>query len=270
MIRRSATAFASALMNLGACVGMTASSGGAPAPPSNPAVVMVELFTSEGCSSCPPADDLLTGIVRQPPVDGVEVIALSEHVDYWDDLGWRDRFSSRAMTSRQSDYNARVFRGSSIYTPQLVVDGQFQCIGSESGAARQALAKATRLPKATVAVTATQESARDVGVRLKVDVPADVTIRGDADVVVAVTEDRLVTSVHAGENKGRTLNHNAVVRFLDVVGALKPDERTFTATTKVPLAPQWKPENLRIVSFIQERRSMKVLGAGTTRIGLAR
>ena len=97
-------------------------------------MVVVELFTSEGCSSCPPADDVLSQLAHRQPVPGVEVLALGEHVDYWDRLGWRDPFSSPAFSSRQSTYDARVFHASQVYTPQLVIDGRLERVGSNARA----------------------------------------------------------------------------------------------------------------------------------------
>src|SRR5262245_52837901 len=93
-------------------------------------VVVAELFTSEGCSSCPPADALLQQISSSSPVDGVQVLGLEEHVDYWDRLGWRDPFSSATFSNRQAEYAARSFRVGQIYTPQLIVDGDFESVGS--------------------------------------------------------------------------------------------------------------------------------------------
>src|SRR3954452_9345022 len=102
--------------------------------------VVVELFTSEGCSDCPPADTLLEKLIAAPPVGGVEIIGLGEHVDYWDRLGWKDRFSSAAAASRQQLYQTR-FATESIYTPQMVVDGRTEFVGSDAGAARKAIEK---------------------------------------------------------------------------------------------------------------------------------
>src|SRR5262245_55634142 len=101
-----------------------------PSQPS-PTPVIVELFTSEGCMDCPPADTILARLVAEQSVAGAEVIGLGEHVDYWDQLGWKDRFASAALTSRQQAYGAR-FNIDSVYTPQMIVDGRAQLVGSDS------------------------------------------------------------------------------------------------------------------------------------------
>src|SRR5213083_200276 len=127
--------------------------------------VIVELFTSEGCSSCPPADDVLTRLVTTQPVPGAEIIALGEHVDYWDRLGWKDRFSSAALTGRQQGYQTR-FNTDSIYTPQMIVDGRAQFVGSDAAAARKAIARTLSGAHGVVAVAiddrATQSPAPQV------------------------------------------------------------------------------------------------------------
>ena len=111
---------------------------------SGPTPVILELFTSEGCSDCPPADTLLETLIATQPVPGVEIIGLGQHVDYWDRLGWKDRFSSAALTNRQQLYQTR-FNTESIYTPQMVVDGRAEFVGSDAGAARRALEKYARV-----------------------------------------------------------------------------------------------------------------------------
>ena len=115
---------------------------GRPAPSrvEGPIPVIVELFTSEGCSDCPPADTLLDTLIATQPIAGAQIIGLGQHVDYWDRLGWRDRFSSAALTSRQQVYQTR-FRTESIYTPQMVVDGRAEFVGSDGNAARKAIEK---------------------------------------------------------------------------------------------------------------------------------
>ena len=117
---------------LGLAMSLLAPATSPGSPP--PAVVIAELFTSEGCSSCPPADTLLRQFAEAQPFDGAQLIALEEHVDYWDRLGWRDPFSSAQFTTRQTEYSDRVFRTTGIYTPQLVVDGVRECVGSDRSA----------------------------------------------------------------------------------------------------------------------------------------
>jgi hypothetical protein len=237
-------------------------------PESTPrTTVVAELFTSEGCSSCPPADDVLSQLTRRQPVPGVEVLALGEHVDYWDRLGWRDAFSSAAFTRRQSEYEARVFPTSSVYTPQLVVDGQLERVGSDLNAVQRAIKQASQAPKATVAVSVAHSTDPNLRVEVHVDVPPDLVFRDTADVFVAVTEDNLVTDVRRGENRGRTLKHSAVVRSLTTVGAMRASEHTFSTTASVPWASDWKSPNVRVISFLQERQSRRIMGAGSTTIG---
>jgi hypothetical protein len=230
-------------------------------------IVVAELFTSEGCSSCPPADDVLSQLLCRQPIRGVEVLALGEHVDYWDRLGWRDPFSSAAFTTRQSEYEAQVFHTKNIYTPQLVVDGQLERVGSDLDAVQRAIRRAAQAPKAAIAVAVSQETDAKLRVDVHVDVPPELVIHDTADVLVAVTEDHLVTDVRRGENRGRTLTLSAVVRRLTTVGALRAQEHTFSTTASVPWAPDWNSANVRVISILQERQSRRVVGAGSGTIG---
>ncbi len=240
--------------------------GGGPVP-ANHTLVVAELFTSEGCSSCPPADDVLSRLVQEQPIANVEVLGLGEHVDYWDRLGWRDPFSSAAFTKRQSEYQAQSFRTLSIYTPQLVVDGRFQEIGSDRGGVWRAIARAAQLPKAAVTIAAVlPDDAHAARVTVQVVVPPTLARSDIADVVVAVAEDRLVTDVQRGENRGRTLKHSAVARTLTVVGTLGLQDDTWAATASIPLAPTWEVSNLRVIGFVQERRSRHIIGAGSASV----
>jgi hypothetical protein len=221
--------------------------------------VVAELFTSEGCSSCPPADDLLRQLIQDQPIAGVEVIALSEHVDYWDRLGWKDPFSSARFTARQNAY-ARVFGGDRIYTPQLVVNGRDEVVGNDAGAVRRALANAAKGARAGVEVSGTvagTAAAIRVAVR---DVPADANKHGLA-VLAAIVEDDLASDVTRGENARRRLHHAAVTRFIDAVGTLEPKRVSTEIAREIPLDPGWRADRLRAVAFVQDPRSQRILGA---------
>ena len=234
--------------------------GPAPAPRAT-ARVVVELFTSEGCSSCPAADDLLREWLTTQPVAGVEIVGLSEHVDYWDRLGWRDPFSSSAFSARQSAYDAAVFRDNRVYTPQLVIDGRLEAIGSDALAVRRAIVDASRQPKAMVQLTASSEGADRLQVRVRVQGLASVPRQGVAEVVLAVIEDGLATKVARGENGGRTLRHAAVTRSLTTLGAVDASARDHTLHGSVPLSTSWSRANVRLVALLQERDSRRILVA---------
>lgn len=227
--------------------------------------VLVELFTSQGCMSCPPADELLIQLDRTQPVPGALIVPLSEHVEYWNGQ-WRDPFSSSVFTERQRDYH-HALATPSMYTPQMVVDGQTQLIGSRQEAAHAAIAKAATRTKATVSVTQVRLSRHSTAW-------VDVTVSGspendtwtESDLWVAITEEDLETQVERGENAFRRLRYGTVVRALTQVATLPgivPDR--FTAETVVDLAPEWQTENLRAVAFLQERGSRRVLGVAQRR-----
>lgn len=232
-------------------------------PVSRP-IVIAELFTSEGCSSCPPADDVLRQLESGGLSDTADIVAIGEHVDYWDRLGWRDPFSSPLYSARQSEYDRNVFRTNRIYTPQLVFDGTYECVGSDVDAVRRAMAAAARQPKATVIVSAERAGAARLRAHVRADVPASLKLRGTADVIVAVTETRLVSRVRRGENGGRTLTHAAVARMLTTIGSLAPGERSYSADTEIAVAPEWQLANVRVVAFVQERDSRRIVGGGAT------
>jgi hypothetical protein len=214
--------------------------------------VLVELFTSEGCSSCPPADTLLIKLNEVQPVPGVMVIALEEHVDYWDRQGWRDPFSSAEFTERQRRYGEWLHIDSP-YTPEMLVDGQSEFMGSDSRKALSDLARAGRTAKLPVRLSMPEKSAEQMSLRVAIDAGPS------GDVLLAITESGLATDVARGENAGRNLKHSAVVRKLIPIGKLKAG-KTFTADPVVKFAHDWKPDNLGAVVFVQDRSSGKVLG----------
>src|SRR3989442_5293974 len=199
-------------------------------------VVVVELFTSEGCSSCPPADDVLSQLAHRQPVPGVEVLALEEHVDYWDRLGWRDPFSSAAFSARQSNYDARVFHANQVYTPQLVIDGWLQRVGSNARAVHEAIEQAAMRPKAAVSVTAQRGDEHDLHIELRVNIPPS-PIDDTLDAVIAVTEDNLSTEVRRGENGGRTPRDNRGVGRLTTAGTMAPHETAASARSTPASGP---------------------------------
>ena len=221
------------------------------APATTP--VVVELFTSEGCSSCPPADALLTKLHQAGVVEGAEVLILSEHVDYWNRLGWTDRFSSAALTQRQGDY-ARHFGLDSSYTPQMVIDGHAEIVGNDEGGVRRKVAAAARSPKPVQVMLRWSSEGH-----LQVDVNG--TEDKDEKVLLAITEDGLSTQVGSGENGGRTLRHSGVVRELREIGSLSHGQ--FSSTIEVARRSDWKTENLRAVVFVQKPGHGDVTGAAS-------
>ncbi|MFZ1012659.1 MAG: DUF1223 domain-containing protein, partial [Terracidiphilus sp.] len=180
--------------------------------------VLVELFTSEGCSDCPPADRLLQELDEKQPFAGVEAIVLSEHVTYWNHDGWTDPFSLDEMTERQQEY-VNQFRLNSSYTPEMVVDGTTQFVGNDVRAVTAALEKAATQPKEDVTIANAQWG--DGGATFAVHASAD----HNARLVAVLAANATQRSVSAGENKGKTLEHVAVVRVMKTFGAESLDGR---------------------------------------------
>jgi hypothetical protein len=215
--------------------------------------IVVELFTSEGCSSCPPADAILSKLRSEQKVDGAQVLILGEHVDYWNSLGWTDRFSSAALTQRQAEY-ANRFDLNSSYTPQMVIDGHVELVGNGERAVRQQLNLAARSPKSAQVKLSWASAGK---LQINVDSPTDTS----GKVLLAITEDGLSTRVGGGENGGRVLNHSGVVRDLREIGSLKQGK--FSETVKTAGNADWKLENLRAVVFVQKPGHGDVLGAAS-------
>jgi hypothetical protein len=232
-----------------------------PADAKNAQPVVVELFTSEGCSSCPPADAMLMKLKDAQPVDGARIIAIEEHVDYWNHDGWTDPFSSPEWTMRQVDYVARL-KTKEPYTPQLVVDGQTQLVGGQEMQAEQAIRQAASQPKTAVTLTADNASADGTQYKVHIGKLEGATDRDTAEVWVAVSETGLGSAVKAGENAGKDLHHAPVLRSLHKIGTASPKGDTaFDGATRVKFNHDWKRENLLVAVFIQEKKSMHILGA---------
>jgi hypothetical protein len=236
-------------------------SGPEPRPQPAPVPVLVELFTSEGCSSCPPADLLLSHLSKES-LAGAQVIALGLHVDYWDELGWKDPASMRQASDRQSAYARALGNGDRIYTPQLVVDGRAEMIGTDVAAATDAIAKAVKQPRAGVTLAVDVDGDALVANATVSDLPAEAA--GESvNAVLAVTEDGLTTVVKRGENSGRTLHHDAVVRAIVPMGSLRAAGDLHQRTR---LDAQWRRDQLHAVVFLQGRKSQRIWGAATTPI----
>ena len=228
------------------------------------APVLVELFTSEGCSSCPPADALLERLDRSQPVNGTELIVLSEHVDYWNDIGWKDPFSSHEYSERQSAYAGHFGLGS-IYTPQMVVDGHIELVGSDARRAIQAVESATNAAKTQLSLSEIRfDGADKVSLHLEAGpLPSSVSAKS-ANLFLAIADDSDESHVSRGENAGRTLKHVAVLRELVPVGTVGRTDR-FSRDITVRLSNRTQG-SLRILAIIQEPAVGRVLGVGLARI----
>lgn len=216
-------------------------------------LVLVELFTSEGCVSCPPADRVLAQLEKNQPNPDAEIVTLAMHVDYWNNIAWKDRFSSAMFSQRQMIYGQK-FKINSVYTPQMIVDGTKQFVGSNLNEANKFISESAKIPKANVELSQSDNN-------LKISI-SDVPKHTDATVFLAIAEDNLSTKVGGGENGGRTLEHSSVVRDLKPLGRILETDNKFETATVLQLQPDWKRENLKVVIFIQENQSRKIIGVG--------
>lgn len=213
--------------------------------------VLVELFTSEGCSSCPPADRVLTQLEKEQPNPNAEIITLALHVDYWDSLSWKDEYSSAMFSQRQTVYGQK-FQLGSIYTPQMVVDGQTQFVGSNLETANKAITDNAKNAKATIEL-----ANADNNLKIKI---SDAPKHENATVFLAITEDNLASNVRGGENSGKKLEHTSIVRELKSLGMLSAEQKNLELENALQIQPNWKRENLKFVVFVQENASRKILG----------
>jgi hypothetical protein len=250
-------AFFAAVLSLSAGVPIgTAADNGAPRVP-----VLLELFTSEGCSSCPPADRLLETLDQKQPVPGADLIVLSEHVDYWDRLGWKDPFSSSVYTARQQDYTNK-YNLDGVYTPQLVVDGRYGIVGSDGREVTNAIQKAIREPKIPIAISKVSRDGNQVTAHI--ELRASQNLKGGRGMLfVAIADNRAESQVARGENAGRSLAHVAVTRVLKPEGAIDLDSATAKdVTLLVPLGPNGS----RLVAFVQDPKSGHVLAVAVQKL----
>jgi hypothetical protein len=225
--------------------------------------IVVELFTSQGCSSCPPADRLLSQLGGDPKLAG-RVIPLAFHVDYWDYIGWRDPFDAPTWSQRQQSY-ARAFHSNRIYTPQLVVNGRTECVGSEEGDVRRRITDALAAPPPGRVTLALDPLTPDGHLRVRVGAKLARTVApGDLDLWVAVWETGLTTSVGAGENASRTLRNDFVVRRLEkalVLPGTAGAERSGEIVLGVD--KRWKTAGLGVAAFLQDPATLQIHGAAS-------
>jgi hypothetical protein len=235
-------------------------SGHAQTAHANRTPVLVELFTSEGCSSCPPADALLAKLDRDQPIQNAEIIVLGEHVDYWDNLGWHDRFSSHQYTERQSQYSARL-GVDGVYTPQMIVDGTDQFVGNDTFHAHRSITSAAQKAKLNLSLSRPVVDAQKISA--SVSLPATSASQSHAELYAALVDPTDTTDVRNGENGGRRLQHAGVVRNLQHIGSLKdlsagPLNFSLNAPTDAKLT------DMRVVVFAQQSNQGNVLGAVVT------
>ena len=223
-----------------------------------PVPVLVELFTSEGCSSCPPADAWLQQIDAVQPVPGARLIVLSEHVDYWNHDGWKDPYSSASITERQEDY-VRALRLESPATPQVVVDGTVNLPLNDAQRIKQTLQQAATTPMVPVRiVSATVDPGNSAVLRARIEVDGT-SAPHNADIFGAVALGHAESQVLHGENGGKHLAHTAVLQSLTRIGKLEKG-KNFSREIEIKLKPGTDPENVRLIVFAQESGPGKVLG----------
>lgn len=218
--------------------------------PSAKPVVVLELFTSQGCSSCPPADAYLLELGRSSEFD--DVIPLAFHVDYWDYIGWSDPYASKMFSNRQRTY-ARAWGSGRIYTPQLVVNGRTHVVGSNKKAVQREIERARKQkPKGRIDVAVDEKGALTVDAHSKAP--------GKVDVMLAVYQTEVATNVKAGENTGRKLKEGYVVRRLTRLGTLS--EGAFTTAVPLDLDEAWgKRSSLGAAVILQKRSNREIISA---------
>jgi hypothetical protein len=203
----------------------------------------------------------LAKLQTEQPVKNAEIITLAFHVDYWNYLGWRDEFSSAEYSRRQSGYS-RAFKLGSIYTPQMVVDGKYEFTGSGYSKALTEIGKAANENKGEVKLKV-QEELLNPSVKVYI---SGLNLKEDSEVLLAVAEDNLSTSVKRGENGGKKLNHISVVRNLVPLGNIAVGDKTFETEKTVQLNPNWDKKNLKLVVFVQNKNSKNIAAVGETKL----
>ena len=208
--------------------------------------IVIELFTSEGCSSCPPADDLIAKIKKEYANQPVYILAY--HVDYWDRLGWKDTFSDAIYSKRQYKY-ASWIKTSSVYTPQIIVNGTAQFVGSNTARLRSELVKTSGLQENTISLKTHKKESGELEVNFNLKV-----IDKQNTLNVALVEDEATVQVKRGENSNRNLHHVNIVRALKNVDAVNSGSVSFTLQKDLT-------ENYHIIAFLQNSKTGKIIAA---------
>ena len=222
----------------------------------HPGTVVLELFTSQGCSSCPPADRLLSTLGRED-FAGRTVIPLAYHVDYWNYLGWRDPFSSARWSDRQRRY-AQKIQASQVYTPQLVVNGTEQMVGNAEHPVRAEIGRQLQGgDRGIVTIDDVARHGNELAVKLHARVDKDVP---QADLVVALFESGITTAVRSGENADRSLTNDFIVRWEDRATAVHANADA-TATVTIPIAKDWNANHLGVAAFLQDPTTLAIYGS---------
>jgi len=225
----------------------------------HPSAVLVELFTSEGCSDCPTADELLRQINGQRASGGELIVGISEHVSYWNRLGWRDPFSADLYTTRQNDF-ATHFGLESVYTPQMVVNGREQFVGSDRRALQAALATESQREQISLRIDSGQIKDNSVTFTYTA---SDLPAKGTLELFAVLVDDMDQSSVLRGENSGRKLTHVAVARAFASLGTLR---EAVQHSTTLPLPPSFLSNpgaGHHLVLFAQQGRGGPVVGVDT-------
>lgn len=213
--------------------------------------VLLELFTSEGCPSCPPADANLAFLEKEQPFADTEIVTLALHVDYLNSVVWKDLYSSPIFSRRQQLYSQALKIGAT-YTPQMIVDGQTGFAGSNLAKAQKAILEAAKSPKATIEIIQTDE-------KFKIKI-SDIPAHQNATIFLAVTEDNLISNRKTGGATGKKVDSISAVREFKSLGMLPAGQLNLELETVLQMQPAWKKENLKLVVFVQENASRKVLG----------
>lgn len=236
--------------------------------PQPPATVVIELFTSQGCSSCPPADRLLTRLAAETQVEGAKIIPLAFHVDYWNHIGWQDPFSSEEWSRRQRAY-ATALGLETIYTPQLFLNGRRQIVGADERELRREIRAVQRTPASiglTLAIDPATVSRGDLRVRTTATTLTDAATPRLLTLLV-VFQDGLVTPVGSGENARQTLLNDRVVRGLQTLFELGPGAaREAEKVVDLGLDPAWPREHLGIAVVAQDPETLAIHGAEVVRL----